>query len=251
MLHKIYPFSFFKHWFKKYKINANYKFVEVSPAKFDTALKKELRNKNLGGFNITIPYKSKVIKYLDVQNKHAKIIGAVNCVLIGKKIKGVNTDWIGYLNSIKDIRLKKNKKIIILGFGGASQAIVYGLNFRGYKNLNIFNRSKKKIIFNNRTQYTKKFSLLDKYLEGADLIINTTPTNPIKKQQTKLLKKQAVISDIVYKPKKTNFIKSFKDNKKIYGISMLVEQAVPCFNFWFGFNPEIDDVLINKLNKKI
>ena len=70
-------------------------------------------------------------------------INAVNCVTVNKKIRGINTDWSGYLNSIKNIKIKKNKKILILGYGGASQAIYYGFLLKGYKNVEVFNRSKK------------------------------------------------------------------------------------------------------------
>ena len=60
-----------------------------------------------------------------------------------------------------------------------------------------------------------------------------------------------MVSDIVYKPKNTAFLNNFKENRKIYGISMLIEQAIPCFYNWFGFNPKIDKILIKKLNAKI
>ena len=116
----------FNHWFKKYKIDAKYKFVEVKEQNFDRALNKKTRSKTISGFNVTIPYKKKIIKHLDIKNTHAKNIGAVNCVLVGNKLEGINTDWVGYLNSIKQEKISKNKKILILGYGGASKAIFYG-----------------------------------------------------------------------------------------------------------------------------
>ena len=93
--------------------------------------------------------------------------------------------------------------------------------------------------------------MIDKHLEEAGLVINTTPTNPIKKKQAKLIKKETILSDIVYKPKNTIFLRGFKQNKKIYGISMLLEQAIPCFKHWFGFDPKIDKALIRKIDNKI
>ena len=62
---------------------------------------------------------------------------------------------------------------------------------------------------------------------------------------------KALISDIVYTPKETNFLQSFSNNKKVYGFTMLVEQAIPCFRQWFGFNPKVDRELLNKINSKI
>ena len=241
----------FNHWFKKYNIRAKYSFLEVTKKNFDTEIVKKISDKKIQGFNVTIPFKKDIIKYLDNKNIHAQNIGAVNCVTIGNKIKGINTDWVGYLNSIKQEKINKNKNILILGFGGASQAIYYGFFFKGYKNVSVFNRSKKIININGSNKYTKDYSLINSYLVKSDLIINTTPTNPLTKKQISFIKKTTIISDIVYQPKETPFLKKFKLNKKIYGISMLIEQALPCFKHWFGFVPVVDEVLIKKLNKKI
>jgi len=241
----------FNHWFKKYKIQAKYSFLEVTKKNFDSEIVKKLSDKNTQGLNVTIPFKKDIIKYLDNKSVHAQKIGAVNCVMVGNKIKGTNTDWLGYLNSIKQEKINKNKNILILGFGGASQAIYYGFFFKGYKNVSVFNRSKKAINIGGVNKYTKDYSLINSYLIKSDLIINTTPTNPLSKKQTSLIKKTTTISDIVYQPKETSFLKKFKVNKKIYGISMLIEQALPCFKLWFGFVPAVDKVLINKLNRKI
>ena len=242
--------TIFNHWFKKYNISAKYYFLETTKSKFDQILNTNKQNKKIYGFNVTVPFKKNILKHLDIKNIHAKNIGAVNCVTLGKKIKGINTDWIGYINSIKKEKISKNKKILILGFGGAAKAIFYGLKYMGYKNINVFNRSKKAIKTQNTLKYTKKYSLVDDYLSDADLIINTTPTNPLNKKQISLIEKKTIISDIVYKPRNTVFLKKFKENKKIYGISMLIEQAIPCFYQWFGFYPKIDNALLKKLSNK-
>ena len=241
----------FTHWFKKYHIQAKYSFLQVSKESFDSKITEVLINKNTCGLNITIPFKKDVIKFLDSKNIHAQKIGAVNCVTVGNKIKGINTDWLGYLNSIKQEKINKNKNVLILGYGGASQAIYYGLLFKGYKNVTVFNRSKKIIKMSGDNEYTKDYSLINQHLIKSDLIINTTPINPLNKKQTNLIKKTAIMSDIVYQPKETSFLKEFKLNKKIYGISMLIQQALPCFNQWFGFVPVVDEILIKKLHKKI
>ena len=92
---------------------------------------------------------------------------------------------------------------------------------------------------------------IKRLLADSDLIINSTSINPIDKNTSKLVSPKAILSDIVYKPKETQFLKSFPENKKIYGIYMLLEQAVPCFEMWLGFKPTIDDRLIKILDKKI
>ena len=241
----------FNYWFKKYNMQAKYFFIEVTKSNFSRTLIKKTQDKTIYGFNVTIPFKKEVIKHLNNINIHAKNIGAVNCVVVGKKIKGINTDWTGYLNSIKQEKINKNKNIIILGYGGASHAIYYGFNLRGYKNIIVFNRSKKAIKFKGVNKFTKDYSFVNKYLSNADLIINTTPINPLNNNQINIIKKTTIISDIVYNPRNTPFLKKFKENKKIFGISMLVEQAIPCFYHWFGFVPSVDNVLLKKLNEKI
>jgi shikimate dehydrogenase len=155
------------------------------------------------------------------------------------------------MSSIKNEKISKKNNILILGYGGASQAILYGLNLKGYKNINVFNRTKKRIKINGISKYTKKYDLINTYLSNTDLIINTTPTNPLGEKQIKLIKKNTLVSDIVYKPKHTVFLKKFEKNRKIYGIQMLIEQAIPCFKQWFGFSPEVDVGLLKKINNKI
>ena len=151
----------------------------------------------------------------------------------------------------KIVKQTKNKKVIILGYGGASHAIHYVLKKRGFKDILIFNRSKKKIKYSKNTEYTKKYSDLETHLEGVFLIINTTPINPMLKKHLKLITKSTIVSDIVYSPKNTSFLKQFPKNKKIYGISMLIEQAKPCFKIWFGKNPSVDAKMLNAIYKKI
>ena len=241
----------FNYWFKKYNIKAKYSFLEVHEKNFNTTMLEKINDTKINGLNITIPFKKKILAYLDFKNNHAKKIGAVNCVKLGGKTKGINTDWIGYLNSIKKLKIRKNKKILILGYGGAAQAIIYAFVTKGFQNIIVFNRSKKVIKFKKVKTFTKKYTLVDKHLHDAYLIINTTPTNPLTKKQIKMVGAKVVVSDIVYNPKITKFLKGFKKNKKIYGISMLVEQAIPCFRMWFGFDPKVDNVLLKKLNTKI
>ena len=80
----------FNNWYKKYNIQAKYSFLEVTKKNFNTEVVKKLNDKNTQGLNVTTPFKKDIIKYLDNKNVHAKKIGAVNCVTVGKKIKNGN-----------------------------------------------------------------------------------------------------------------------------------------------------------------
>ena len=243
--------AIFNYWFKKYKIKAKYDFLELNNKNFDKKINEKLKDKNVVGLNITIPFKQKIIKHVDKQDKHSVHIGAINCLHKKSKIKGINTDWEGYFKTLPKIKNPSKKNVVLLGYGGAALAIHYVLNNKGFKKISIFNRTKKKINFVKERKYTLGYNQLKKYLERADIIINTTPLNPIDRANKKLVSSKTLLSDIVYKPKETRFLKSFPKNKKIYGISMLLEQAIPCFNLWFGFKPTIDKKLIKILEKEL
>ncbi len=243
--------TIFNYWFKKYNIKASYGYLELTEKNFHKKIKEVLEKKDTLGLNVTIPFKKKIIKHLGKIDAHAKKIGAVNCVTNKKTINGTNTDWTGYYKTLPNIKKAKNRKVVILGYGGASHAIHYVLKKRGFKNILIFNRSKKKIKYLNKIEFTKAYSDLESHLEGVFLIINTTPINPILKKNIRLITKSTIVSDIVYSPKNTTFLKNFPKNKKIYGISMLIEQAKPCFKMWFGKNPSIDKKMLKAIYKKI
>tara|TARA_B100000575_G_scaffold76083_1_gene59429 strand:+ start:1774 stop:2559 length:786 start_codon:yes stop_codon:yes gene_type:complete len=243
--------TIFNYWFKKYNVDAYYDHFELNDKNFELEIKKLLTLSDLNGLNITIPFKQKIIKHISKLDQHAKKINAVNCVSIGRKTKGFNTDWEGYYKTLPRIKNIKSKKIIIIGYGGAALAIHYLLKTKGCKKILFFNRTKKKLRFTKDTMFTKSIKSLNKYLNSADIIINTSPKNLINSNNMMLVKKTTILSDIVYKPKETVFLKAFKNNKKIYGISMLLEQAALSFKIWFGFTPSIDKNLLKILDKKI
>ncbi len=240
----------FNHWFKKHNIKASYGFIEIKKKNFNKKISEILKQDEVFGLNITIPFKKKIIPHLHNTDRHSKNIGAVNCIkFYNKKTKGFNTDWAGYGMCVEKVKLHKNKPILIIGYGGASQAIIYYLKKNKFNNITVFNRSKK--LLEKQKTYTKKTKDIEKKLFGAGLIINTTPTNVFNKPLSKKVPKETIISDIVYSPKQTMFLKRFETQKKIFGIDMLINQAVLSFKEWFGFYPAIDKKLKQKLEKKI
>ena len=242
--------TIFNHWFKKYNIDAKYDFLELSVKNFDKKINAIKKEKNVFGINVTIPFKQKIIKHSKVLDTHARKINAVNCLTLKPINKGNNTDWMGYFNSLPKEKNLKEENIILIGYGGAALAIHYLFKQKGCKKINIFNRTRRKIRFEKKTKYTINLDQIKKYLPSATLIINTTPLNPLNKEEIQLIKKKTTISDIVYTPKNTNFLKKFHKNEKIYGISMLIEQAIISFELWFGFKPKIDEKLTKLLDKK-
>tara|TARA_Y100001970_G_scaffold106568_1_gene133561 strand:- start:7408 stop:8196 length:789 start_codon:yes stop_codon:yes gene_type:complete len=244
--------TIFNHWFKKYNIKAKYGFIEIRKKNFNQKISKILSQDKVTGINVTIPFKKNIIPHLHNIDRNSKNIKAVNCIKFNnKKTKGFNTDWAGYGMCLEKIKLRKNKPILIIGYGGASKAIIYYLKKNKFNNITVFNRSKKLLENHNKKTYTKKIKNIEKKLVGAGLIINTTPTNMFNKSLSKKVPKETIISDIVYSPKQTVFLKHFETQKKIFGIDMLINQAVLSFKEWFGFCPAVDKILKQKLEKKI
>ena len=163
-------------------VNCEYKHKEIKSIKFNKHIKKILKEENLYGLNITIPFKESIIPHLDKIDKHSKAIGAVNCVVIKKnKLFGFNTDWVGYQSALKKISTKKdrvNKSAMIIGYGGAAKAILYALLKFEYKTIHIFNRSVQKFnnLKNSRVK-THHLSNINKFIDTSSLLVNTTPIN--------------------------------------------------------------------------
>lgn len=241
----------FNYWFKKYNINAKYYYKQTSPESFKNEVSLILNEKNVCGINITIPFKEKINYLIDGVNKDALEIGATNFVSKSNNgWIGGNTDWIGFSQSI-NLKLNKHQKnkAIILGYGGAAKAVLYALKKEGFKDIEVFNRTEKKISNLKNRKHTLALSptLLNKHLFDTDLIINTTPVNPLSVITKINFYEKNHAFDIVYKPKKTDFLLNFSENKRIYGISMLINQAIPCFEKWFGFKPVADNSLFSFL----
>jgi len=191
--------------------------------------------KNLKGLNVTIPYKEAIIPFLDKLNKRAQEIGAVNTIKITKKgkLKGYNTDYYGFLNSLKPHLKKHHKKALILGTGGASKAIAYAL-----KKLNIdfqyVSRSKK-----DGVKYLYS-DLNTNIISTYHIIINCTPIgtfpniNACPDIPYDGITENHILFDLIYNPAKTKFLTcgSLKNATTINGLKMLELQAEKSWRIW-------------------
>ena len=184
----------------------------------------------INGLNVTIPYKEKIITYLDEIDKAASKIGAVNTIAIkDNKLIGYNTDYIGFIESFKNNLNFKNA--LILGTGGASKAIQYALNI---KNINFDIGSRK-----NNKKYIS-YDLINKKIKDYDLIINTTPLgtfpNVSKKPKINynLINENHFCYDLIYNPEKTSFLKECekKGARIMNGLEMLKSQAEESWIIW-------------------
>jgi shikimate dehydrogenase len=184
----------------------------------------------INGLNVTIPYKEKIITYLDEVDKAARIIGAVNTIAKkDNKLIGYNTDYIGFIESFKNNLNFKNA--LILGTGGASKAIQYALNI---KNINFDIASRK-----NNKKYIS-YDLINEKIKDYDLIINTTPlgTFPDVSKKPKinynLINENHFCYDLIYNPEKTSFLKECekKGARIMNGLEMLKSQAEESWIIW-------------------
>lgn len=225
-----YSFSkkFFEEKFQKLKLD------ELSYKIFDLQEINEVENlfkdPTLLGFNVTIPYKEKIIDYLDELSDEAKEIGAVNCVLIkdGKKI-GYNTDAFGFEKTLKIHRKPHQNSALILGNGGAAKAIQYVLDKNGISTQNVSRRSE------------LNFENLDKEtVQNHHIIVQCTPLGTFPNIEDCLkfpfdgLSKDHLVIDLIYNPNYTKFIinSAEKGAKTVNGYYMLEQQAEKAWEIW-------------------
>lgn len=227
--------------FDKLNINAVYLKFQVDKLKEFIDYFKKL---NTLGFSVTIPHKIEVMKYLDETDEKAKEIGAVNTILIkNKKLFGYNTDCDGAIKALKSKTDLKNKNAVLLGAGGTTRTLAYGLRGENVNNITILNRTigKAKIIAEDfDCDYG---SLYDLKNIDYDILINTTsvgmfPDINNSLVQPNLIKKNAVVFDIVFNPYKTKLLKDAgkKDCIIIPGFEMLIYGAMLQFKLWTGKN---------------
>jgi shikimate dehydrogenase len=221
------------------------------------------------GFNVTIPHKTEVINYLDYLDIAAGLIGAVNTIEFGKNgAVGHNTDGIGAVMAIEEVIPIKNKKVVILGAGGASRAIAFQLLLSGVENLVIANRTVEKAAelktdLVEKLDHEVRVSGIDENLthelSNTDILINTTPVGMYPNVDQKpvvtadMMHPDLVVNDIVYNPLKTGLLNEADKAgaKSISGIKMLMYQGLEAFKIWTGIEPPVEilqDALKNELN---
>ena len=222
--------KFFNGKFKAEQIDADYQLFEIEDvADIDRLIKEH----NLEGFNVTIPYKEAIIPHLDGLTKEAHDIGAVNCVVIknGQKI-GHNTDLTGVEASLHWLDIDSMPKALILGTGGASKAVQYALKRRGIEFM-VVSRTEDRgdITYNNLTP---------EIIAEHKLIINTTPVGMFPDVENAPTIDYSAISaehrlfDLVYNPAKTQFLTRGEERgaKTMGGMLMLQTQAIASWHLW-------------------
>jgi shikimate dehydrogenase len=248
------------------QVNGEYKLYQGSPDELENVIK-HLREMEIDGFNVTVPYKQVIIDYLDELDTDAAKLGAVNTVVLrdGKWV-GYSTDGEGYVQSVKEKYpnlLKRDISVLLLGAGGAARGIYRSLVQQNITHIDIANRS-----LNNAESLLSlkesdtltsvlSFKEAEENLSTYDLIIQTTSVGMKPNVQDQVIqlnniKENAVVSDIVYQPIETKILKEAQNNGAYvhYGHSMLIYQGQKAFEKWTGINLEVNH-LTDELEQKL
>lgn len=249
--------------FKKLAMDYVYTAFDVNPKNLEHAIA-GAQALGIKGFNVTIPHKIEVMKYLDEIDDVASLIGAVNTIDF-KDLKGYNTDGIGAIKAISEVTKIKNKNVLITGAGGASRAISFYIAEYGADRLEILNRNVEKadklasdISDSGLIDDVNSDSIKNMNLDDVDILINTTPVgmhpnvNDTPIALAGDMHEELAVFDAVYNPNETELLKeAIKANAKpVYGIKMLLYQGAESFNIWTGKKAPIgvmEDALLKTL----
>lgn len=246
-------------------IDARYLAFDVEPNEFDAAMK-SIQALNIGGLNLSMPYKEKALSYMDELSPEAEFIGAINTILNRDDVLiGYNTDGIGFVRSLEAENIQlANQRVVLLGAGGASKAVAYQLCQNHVKEIIIFKRKNR--TFQEVCNYFKGMSEkchipirvfpyedhlnLNHKIKNSDIIVNCTnigmghleeamPINDLS-----ILEKNQVVVDLIYQPQETLFLKGAKKRgcHTINGLGMLLYQAAEAFNIWTGSDMSISNI---------
>ncbi|MBK3331727.1 shikimate dehydrogenase [Persephonella atlantica] len=236
--------------FRHKNINAVYLPFEVKPENLKKAVN-GIKALSIRGINITVPHKEEVIRYLDETSEEVQFIGACNTVKnIDGYLIGYNTDAYGFIEGLKEIEPQfQDKTFLILGAGGASRAVLYGLIREGAEKIFVANRTIDRVFqiiqdFSKLNRFIQEIIIpvpLDKvedYLSSTDIIVNTTSVglkdeDPPLFDYSKVQKKHTVV-DIIYKKTKLLKVAEEKGCRWQDGLPMLLYQGAKAFEIWTG-----------------
>ena len=227
--------NYFTEMFENENIDAEYINFEIPT--IDALPEVLATNPELRGLNVTIPYKEKVISFLDAVSPEARAIGAINVIKVEHKgnetiLKGYNSDVIGFTKSIAPLLKRHNKKALILGTGGASKAIDYGLKSLGLETVKVSRYERPGTI-----QYSK---ITPEIIKEYNVIVNCTPCGmyPNIEECPELpyeaMTEKNILYDLIYNPDQTKFMKlGAKQGATVKnGLEMLLLQAFASWEFW-------------------
>mmetsp|Transcript_29365 Transcript_29365/g.57268 ORF Transcript_29365/g.57268 Transcript_29365/m.57268 type:complete len:278 (-) Transcript_29365:4578-5411(-) len=243
------------HWLKTYDISGHYVPLEVEADALGDVLK-AMPKMGFVGCNVTIPHKERVMQFVDQITDRATLIGAVNTLIFlnDGSILGDNTDGYGFIENLRQGAPEWDSSAgpaVVLGAGGAARAVVASLLDAGAPEILLTNRTrvradKLREDFGARVKVVEWVQAGNILEEGATLV-NTTSLGMTGKAELRVpmdgLRKETVVTDLVYSPLTTSFLRTANEVGcvTVDGLGMLLHQAVPGFERWFGRRPVVDD----------
>ena len=232
--------------FSSLGINAIYLPFEVPKENFEDTIRGLLLLENLKGFNITIPFKERILQFADWVSEDVSQIGSANTLKKTSegKIELHNTDWVGFLRALSELVDPKGKKVLVLGAGGTAKAVVYALK-RVQSVVYIWNRTPQKAQKLAETFGVNWIETLDR-IGDFDIIVNTTSVG-LKENDPPLfdyekIQPHQVVYDVIYR--ETPLVKAAHQRgaKADNGLKMLLYQGVESFKIWTGKEPPVDEM---------
>ena len=241
------------HWLARYAIPGRYVLFGVPPEKLEAAVR-GMAVLGLRGCNVTTPHKQAIFPLLDHVDDLAQKIGAINTVVVGPDggLSGFNNDGNGFVQSVRDAVpawRPDSGPIAIVGAGGAARAIIASVQAQGAREIRLINRTRSRA-----DELQARFGApvaavpwdeRNGALEGAALVVNATNQGMAGKPPLDLaldaLPADAIVGDVIYVPPETPLLAAARrrGHVTVNGLGMLLNQARPAFNAWFGVMPEI------------
>jgi len=257
--HKLY-----QYWISKYDIAGTYELVEIEEREFETRLRQLVSDGWRGG-SVTMPYKETALALADEKSERAMAIGSSNTLIFENgRIIADNFDGVGFLKSLRHTagdQFNADKPVLVFGAGGASRAVLHSLLEAGVPEIRLANRTRERAD-NLATRFGAKVRVIncdkaESAMQGAGTIVNTTsmgmtknPPLPFKLNQ---LDDDTVAADIVNTPQLTPFLSEAQARGLtiVKGLGMLLHQAPPGFEAWYGVKPTVDDAVRDVMLKSI
>lgn len=243
------------YWLRRYGIRGHYIPMDIAQADLKEALR-VLPKLGFVGVNVTIPHKETILGLADIITDRAALIGAANTLIFRKdgRIHADNTDGSGFIANLRQNAPQWNPAAgpaAVFGAGGAARAVVAALIEVGVPEIRIANRTRPRAD-SLRSDFGAKLNVHEwvqagNMLDGAMTVVNTTSLGMVGKPEFRVpldaLDPRALVTDLVYTPLKTQFLLTAEAAgcTVVDGLGMLLHQAVPGFERWFGQRPEVDD----------
>lgn len=247
------------YWLRKYGIAGHYIPLDIAPDKL-TELLPRLPDLGFVGANVTIPHKETVMNIADKITDRATLIGAANTLIFGRngRIVADNTDGYGFIENIRQTVPNWNPKsgpAVVFGAGGAARAVLASLLDVGVPRIMLTNRTRERAE-NLRADFGNRIEVVDwvhagNILDDAKLVVNTTSLGMTGHREMRIpldgLKPGTIVNDLVYSPLRTGLLATADEKgcRVVDGLGMLLHQAVPGFERWFGKRPEVDENVRN------